>query len=267
MTTKHTILTEEEFSKYSPNKEIIQYLDDYQKKNNMKKNDINVLDWGCGKGRDVLWLREQGYNAFGVDLDPEPIRNGRHLIRKKGYDDSILRLIKVDGKTNFPDDFFHFAFSNHVFEHINDLDSVVAELKRITVRNGIEYHLYPGYKSIREGHLNMPFIHWFPKNRIRKFLIFAFLCCGREPKWKELENYNKREKTEIYFKYSINNTFYRKYSKVMRIFEKNNFSVKFKMAIHPKWKKKILFKVISPFIHHLLLTFNENKLYATKLYK
>jgi 2-polyprenyl-3-methyl-5-hydroxy-6-metoxy-1,4-benzoquinol methylase len=38
--------------------------------------DLRVLDWGCGRGTTVAKLVEMGFDAYGVDIDPEPIKNG-----------------------------------------------------------------------------------------------------------------------------------------------------------------------------------------------
>ncbi|UCC21301.1 MAG: methyltransferase domain-containing protein, partial [Promethearchaeota archaeon] len=37
---------------------------------------MKILDFGCGRGLFVLWLKEHGYNAYGIDIDPIPIKNG-----------------------------------------------------------------------------------------------------------------------------------------------------------------------------------------------
>ena len=77
--SKHNILTEEEFLKFTPNKRILNYIEIYRKENGLKRGDMNILEWGCGRGCEVLWLRKEGYKVYGIDIDNEPINNGMGL--------------------------------------------------------------------------------------------------------------------------------------------------------------------------------------------
>ena len=264
--SKHNILTQKEFSKYHPHPLIVEFVEGYRKVKNLKKSQINILDWGCGRGKTVLWLKEKGYNAFGVDIDPRPIKKSLDLYVNKGYSQALLYLIDERGITEFPDNFFHIIFSYQVFEHIKKMYPVALELNRITKNGGIGLHIFPGHKHFIEGHLKMPFIHWFPKNKIRKFLIYCNVIIGREPHWKELKSLNAREKAERYYKYSTEHTYYRSYSKIQEIFKKCNFQVRFiTLNAYKRLKKFKFLKIIEPLISHLLLTFIEINLILRKI--
>jgi ubiquinone/menaquinone biosynthesis C-methylase UbiE len=269
--SKHNILTEAEFAEHIPNTRMLAFLEDYCSKKNAKRREVNVLDWGCGRGKDVLWLKEEGYNAFGVDIDPEPIQNGEDLFRKKGYSEPGLSLIDHRGRTIFPDNYFHFVFSNQVFEHITDIEVIAKEFQRITEKSGMGYHAYPAHRYIVEGHLFMPFVHWLPKNRSRKYLIIICILFGCEPKWKELNDKNLMGKAKIYYSYSVNKTFYRKYSDIRKIFETNGFAVNFDTINNPKLSKYRLLHKLTHYrlsrkvIDYLLLTFKSVELLLTKL--
>lgn len=268
--SKHDILTEEEFSTFTPNERLVHYLDSYRRKRNLREREINVLDWGCGRGRETLWLREHGYNAYGIDIDPEPIRNGLYLFQEKGYEASSLVLVSPEGKTDFPDNFFHFTFSNEVFEHVEHMESVAAEIARITASDGMGYHAYPAHRHIVEVHLLMPFLHWLPKNRLRKYFIFVCVCLGREPRWRETENSRLTDKVGMYYKYSNTGTYYRSYSHVRRVFEDNGFIVSFETIRHPRVQNNRLigklanFNASEPLVNHLLLTFKSCELLLHK---
>lgn len=203
---RYDILTEKEFSKHEVHYRIIEHIEIYRKSKELKKKEMKILDWGCGKGGDVLWMLEKGYNVYGVEIDMEVMNKGMELFRKKGCDPSRLRLLSPSGKTDFPDNFFDFTFSDQVFEHISNLESVAAELGRVTAKEGAGLHIYPAHKYLVEGHLYMPFVHWLPKNILRKYLIALYVTLGKEPKWKELQNIS--EKINGYYRYSIDQTFY-----------------------------------------------------------
>ena len=209
--SKNDILTEAEFLKFLPYKGTLKHIETYRIQRNLKKHEINILDWGCGRGREVLWLREHGYsNTYGIDIDISPLKNGRHLFKEKGYDEYAIRLLCDNGKTDFPDNFFHFTFSNQVFEHIQDIESTAAELKRITKKNGMGYHVYPANRHIVECHLSMPFVHWLPKNKLRKLLMTAYAYCNILPSW-DFKGFTLSQKVNATYEYSINKTYYKKY--------------------------------------------------------
>jgi 2-polyprenyl-3-methyl-5-hydroxy-6-metoxy-1,4-benzoquinol methylase len=68
-----------------------------------------ILDWGCGRGKLVLWLREQGYDAVGVDIDPRPFANGKELFDTKGPSiDQCLHPVDEAARAPFRDSSFHF---------------------------------------------------------------------------------------------------------------------------------------------------------------
>ena len=81
---KHDLLTEEEFASYKAPARAVQQLNKFLEAQGKTASQVKVLDWGCGRGRFVLWLREQGFDAYGVDIDPEPVNNGLPLFEKIG---------------------------------------------------------------------------------------------------------------------------------------------------------------------------------------
>lgn len=263
-------LTSEEFNKFTFEDRTLSYIKIVSAIIGLRESDMNILDWGCGRGRAVLWLRERGYNAFGVDIDRKPVENGLMLVKSKGYNESILRILTPDNKTDFPDGFFHFITSNQVFEHIKDIDSVSREMSRITIKNGYGYHDYPAPKYIVEGHLFMPFVHWFPKNYTRKYLITFYVFLGFYPKWEEFKNKSQKEVAEILYQYSIDKTYYRSRNEVEKAFEKYGFDVKFVTLEHPKIKANhflcwlVRFNLTREIINWLLLIFKSHNLFLRK---
>ncbi|MBU0595266.1 methyltransferase domain-containing protein, partial [Candidatus Bipolaricaulota bacterium] len=138
------------------------------------------------------------------------------------------------GKTDFPDDFFHFTYSHSVFEHVADLRGVAAEIGRVTAPRGAGYHCYPARWCIVEGHLLMPFVHWLPKNCLRRVAIRICMLLGREPHWKELERMTMGEKVAAYYDYSVRKTYYRCYPEVRKLFQLGGVAVRCISLSHPK---------------------------------
>ena len=190
--TKHDLLTETEFAGFVPNKSITRSLEAFAAASGRAPGELRVLDWGCGRGRQVLWLRQQGYQAYGVEVDPLPVENGLPLLESYGYADRPLALLDADGRSPYEHGFFDYVLSGNVLEHVADLEQVCAEMARVTRAGGGGYHVFPAQRQVVEGHLFMPFVHWLPPGRLRKLLIRFWVLLGREPHWVEVRDASPR---------------------------------------------------------------------------
>lgn len=75
----------------------------------------------------------------------------------------------------FPDESFDFVVNNQVLEHVEDIDSALAEIHRVLKPNAQVLSLFPGKSVWREGHCGIPFLHWFlSESKIRVYYA-AFL--------------------------------------------------------------------------------------------
>ena len=98
-------------------------------------------------------------------------------------------------------------------------------------------HIFPSSKHLIEAHLNMPLVHWLPKNYLRKILIFTYVLMNIEPKWEETKKLNALEKTSLYYNYSCQKTFYRSFKRIYKKLIKYNFEFYFlKLKIQLKIK-------------------------------
>jgi SAM-dependent methyltransferase len=269
--TKHDTLTEEEMSSFNMSPRIFRFIEHYRKKMNLNKSDMNILDWGCGRGRAVAWLREKGYKAYGTDIDPEPVNNCRELLSARGFDaDLLISLIENGVEKKFPNNFFHLSFSEGVFEHIKDLEQVAANLKRLTAPGGVGAHFFPAHKHFVEIHLFMPFLHWLPKNRLRKLYISLLLSLGKDPGWKELQGKSRQERAKAYYEYIINKTYYRNPRTIMDVFTRNNFGVDFipladfGLEKHSLLAKLVKFKPLQPLLNWGMRNFGQVGLMITR---
>jgi endoglucanase len=227
-------LTEAEFTNFRPNGEVVRYLELTRKRLGLERRDMNVLDWGSGRGEYVAWLREAGYNAFGAELRREAAERGKELLEAHGHGYArVVTIIPESGKTDLPANFFHFVFTHYVIEHVADLDAVAREIARVTATGGYGFHVYPGKLRPIEPHLFMPFVHWLPKNVTRKWAIVACLACGIEPRWGWLAAADFEKKAQAYCDFVINETFYRSFSEVRRSFKQVGFAVTPVAAEHP----------------------------------
>jgi len=147
MGNKHDYLQRREIIMYEPDsfleEHLKQIIDHFRLKN---RGDFKILDWGCGRGRGVLYFLEKGYDAYGVDIDMNTIKKGSPLLREMGYDPN-KRLLMPSGLKKFKDGFFHFIFSEQVFEHVENLGDVVKSQKRLMKTDGLGCHIFPAAKK------------------------------------------------------------------------------------------------------------------------
>ncbi|MBA4383697.1 MAG: hypothetical protein C0410_03085 [Anaerolinea sp.] len=263
---KHDLLTEEEFAAYKAPARAVQQLNQFLVSQGKSAEQVRVLDWGCGRGRFVLYLRELGFDAYGVDIDPEPIANGLSLFEIKGHHTKPLSVISAEGRTIYEDRFFDFITTDNVLEHVSDLGKVMAEIDRLTSTNGGGYHIFPAQRQFMEGHLFMPFVHWLPEGGLRKAVIRSCVKMGKEPHWSEVAGLGLEAKTQVYYDYSTNHIFYRPFKIIRERFKKLGFKVTFLSLQNPAVQKhKILgplarMSLTKPVINWLVLTFKQVEL-------
>jgi len=62
--SKHKILTQDEIDEYKLNPILTQMIEDYISLQKLKRDQINVLDWGSGRGQTIAELRSRSYGAM-----------------------------------------------------------------------------------------------------------------------------------------------------------------------------------------------------------
>lgn len=186
-------------------------------------HDRRVLDFGCGAGDAVALLREQGWDAWGAD------------ITLPSYHSDWLTPIE-NGQTTFPDDWFDLVVSQEVFEHVADLPSVVRELWRITKPGGRGLHIFPPQLEIVEPHVFMPFVHWLPKNRSRKWAIALCVQLGvgltSDINQRAIAGMTRGQIIDFEFRYLCDHTFYRPVNLIAREFRRQGFVVRLPIDRH-----------------------------------
>jgi SAM-dependent methyltransferase len=231
-------LTEADFAHFRPNGEVLRYLEQTRERLGLQRYEMNVLDWGSGRGDYVAWLRDAGYNAYGAEIREEAAGRGRNLLQAHGHDYAhVIVPISPDVTTALPANFFHFVFTHYVLEHVADIDAVTREIARVTAPGGCGFHVYPGKLRPIEPHLFMPFVHWLPKNPTRKWAIAAFVACGIEPRWSWLDAASRDRKAQAYYEFCNNETFYRSFRDVRRSFTEKGFAVTPVSGEHPSLRR------------------------------
>ncbi len=81
------------------------------------------LDVGCGSGKFLVRKASEGFDSYGVEIDPVTIQKAR----EKG-----LKVLHIDEFYEyFPDEYFDLITLNQSLEHIHQLIEMMSELNRI----------------------------------------------------------------------------------------------------------------------------------------
>jgi ubiquinone/menaquinone biosynthesis C-methylase UbiE len=102
------------------------------------KPGMRVLDAGCGTGVVTrrMAIKVSPREVHGVDMDSLFIEEGRKIAAKEGVSNIEFSLGNADN-LKFEDGVFDLSYCRLVLMHVKDPVKTVAELKRVTKREGI----------------------------------------------------------------------------------------------------------------------------------
>ncbi len=136
-----------------------------------------ILDFGCGAGHLVQALRAARLDVAGADVYYGGSKT-RAEAERSGLLGTLIREIR-DGRLDFADSSFDLVVNNQVMEHVADLDAALREIHRVLKPDGTVLSIFPSRGVFREGHIGIPFAHWFPSgSRLRFYYTWALRCLG-----------------------------------------------------------------------------------------
>jgi SAM-dependent methyltransferase len=265
---KRQTLTEGDVSGYDMHPDVVRYLEACRERLGLEPGQTRVLDWGCGRGEAVLWLRDRGYDACGIDIEGPYVERGRELLRQRGQDETVLRVIEPAARAPFADGEFHYVFSNQVLEHVPELQPLLAEIARVTAPDGATFHSFPAHLHPIEDHLGMPFVHYLPKNWSRYAWVRLCVLLGRGPRWNHLEGLGRVARSRAYYEYSVSSTYYRTPERVQQAFAASGLQAQFVTAAKTSWRRLKIADWIARsrvgyrFVEWALLTFRSVEILA-----
>ncbi|MCD4746141.1 MAG: class I SAM-dependent methyltransferase [Bacteroidales bacterium] len=110
---------------------------------NLLVHNAEILDLGCGSGRDSKIFIEKGYNVTGIDLADNLLKIAKAQVPKAVFSKMDIRKLKL----GFNDDQFNGIWASASLLHIpkNDIPETLKGLRCILKKDGIMYI------SLKEG--------------------------------------------------------------------------------------------------------------------
>lgn len=150
---------------------------DFAREYSRTRPGARILDFGCGAGRLVAAGLAQGLDMAGADVYYGGSKT-REEAERAGLLGAAIQEIR-DGRIGFPDSGFDLVVNNQVMEHVEDLDAALREIHRVLKPAGAVLSLFPSRDVFREGHIGIPFSHWFAKgSRARFYYTWALRGLG-----------------------------------------------------------------------------------------
>jgi SAM-dependent methyltransferase len=134
-------------------------------------NQAQVLDLGCGRGEQIVYMKGLGFQMSGCDINSDNLKIACSALQGLDGTSSDVRVSKVASELPFETGRFHAVYANGVFEHCAELPALCAEVSRVLVPGGIFLAAFPLRSVIMEPHLGLPFVHWFSKGRTQRLII------------------------------------------------------------------------------------------------
>ncbi|TFF68239.1 class I SAM-dependent methyltransferase [Candidatus Thorarchaeota archaeon] len=111
----------------------------------LKKHDAQrILDVGCGSGRHLVYLAEQGFDAFGFDSSPQAVKMASAWLDDRGLPAHVI-VRRMEERFPYRDSFFDGVISIQVIHHnlMSDIRFTVGEITRVLRAGGILFASFP----------------------------------------------------------------------------------------------------------------------------
>jgi SAM-dependent methyltransferase len=142
------------------------------------KDEVRILDVGCGDGGATCALAEAGARIDALDIEPRRLEMAAERARSRGLELKFETADITDATTldRFGGPYDLILFRD-VLEHIPDVDAALAQCSERLADGGGIVVIYPPYWSAYGGHqqtrgaarrfgvrwAKLPFIHWLPR--------------------------------------------------------------------------------------------------------
>lgn len=108
----------------------------------------NVLDLGCGTGRHVIYLAQNGFSVYGLDNSQEGIKTTAQWLRDEKLQAELV-LQEMTEQFPWKDHHFDAIVSVQVIHHadVATIKKIIAEMGRVLAQGGFLFITVPKLKN------------------------------------------------------------------------------------------------------------------------
>lgn len=161
--------------------------------------ELTVVDIGGSAGVMTEVFADHFAEVIELDIDHVAIETGRQACEA----DNVSWLCGDATRLSLADSSVDCIICNHVYEHVDDQEGLVAEIKRVLTPDGFCYFSAGSRFVLVEGHYKLPFLSWLP-HRLSDIYMRLF-------GWKE--------------RYDVKLLSYRNLKKLLRDFRRHDYTI------------------------------------------
>ena len=109
-----------------------------------KKATGEILDVGCGNGGFLTYMKERGWDVYGIDNSPHAVQIAGITLEGK------VRHVCDLSEASFPSGHFDVITLFEVFEHLPEPLSTLREIRRILKVDGLLFFSVPNFASLEK---------------------------------------------------------------------------------------------------------------------
>ncbi len=145
---------------------------------------MKILDVGCGFGHFIAYAISKGYDCYGYEVDENLVKISKSILKINDQNPNRIKLAKGK-KLPYKNESFDLVNLSFVLDFVQDIPSLLKEIKRILKKDGEIYIEAPNYQCCFSPLYAIIFFPWLPKWLNRAY----FHLMGR-PNTKMIESLN-----------------------------------------------------------------------------
>ena len=133
-----------------PHERVIQFV--FNTFSRDKAQCFKILDYGCGSGRHLTFLAENGYQTYGNDVSRVGIKHAKNTLKRLGLNADIKEI--KNNTFSYPDEYFDGIISFGVLLYLSDkeLKLTIPEIARVLKKGGKAFIVVRSDRDYRIGH-------------------------------------------------------------------------------------------------------------------
>nr|HAT8714261.1 SAM-dependent methyltransferase TehB [Legionella jordanis] len=106
---------------------------------------LNILDVGCGSGRNLLYFALLGHSLTGLDANESALNTIQQIANHENFAEVQTKRVDLNEPLNLPDEAFNLIFSTVSIQFLQPerIPSLLLELQKATAEQGFHVLVFP----------------------------------------------------------------------------------------------------------------------------